>query len=88
MEKEKEKTIAIEGEPSQTWYYKPWVITIAILSCGPLGLIPLWFRPKTQLYAKVFVSAVVIAITVWMSVGATKYYKHLLEYYKGLSEAF
>ena len=67
------------------WYFKPWVILLAILSFGPLGLLPLWFRPKTNIYLKIAISVLVFALTVWMTVEVTKVYQNMLVYYKELA---
>lgn len=77
---EKEKTVSL------AWYFRAWVIIAAILFFGPLGLFLLWFRPKTKLRIKTLVSAIVIAVTIWMSVGVAKYYQDIVAYYEKLAE--
>lgn len=73
-------------ETQTTWYYRPWAIAAAILCFGPLGLVPLWFRPKTKLYIKTGVSIIVIVITVWVVKETAGIYKRLMEYYQELSQ--
>jgi len=71
--------------PKEEWYYRPWVIVVAIFCFGPLGLIPLWFRPRTNIYLKVFVSVIVIASTVWVTIGTVEIYKDLMERVREIS---
>ena len=68
------------------WYYKKRTIVLAILCFGPLGLVLLWFRPKTGLYLKILVSIFVIALAVWMTKGATIYYEKMVLHYEELAE--
>jgi hypothetical protein len=68
------------------WYYKSWVIIIAILCFGPLGLFPLWFRPRTKMWVKVTVSVVVIGLTVLMIQQTVEVYEKLLNYYRELGD--
>jgi hypothetical protein len=68
------------------WYYRAWVIVIAILCFGPLGLFPLWFRPRTKMWVKVAVSVAVIALTILMIQQTAKVYEKILDYYKELGD--
>ena len=92
MNKEKPEAsykIDIEEKPEEQklpWYYKSWVIVIAILCFGPLGLIPLWFRPRTQVWVKVAISVIVIALTVWMTRETAAVYKRLMQSYEELGQ--
>lgn len=67
------------------WYYNPWVIVIAILALGPLGLPLLWSRPATNQYIKITVTIVVIALTVWMMQGVFTFYGELMNTVKELN---
>jgi hypothetical protein len=62
------------------------MIVLAILFFGPLGLVPLWFRPKTKIYVKVLISVVVIALTFWMVRETFIVYDKMVNYYKELSD--
>ena len=73
-------------DEEQPWYFRPWVIAVAIVLFGPLGLIPLWFRPGTRMYVKILVSVLVLALTVWMTVETVKYYQKLVLHYRELAE--
>ncbi len=72
-------------EHAEKWYYKPWTIVVAILCFGPLGLIPLWFRPRTKAYIKIGISVIVIAATILCTRMTVETYGKLMEYYKELS---
>jgi hypothetical protein len=81
MEEAKKENIA-----ELKWYFRPWAIAAAIFGFGPLGLILLWFRPRTGIRLKVLVSVLVGIATVWMTVETTKYYQQLMLHYKELAE--
>ena len=70
------------------WYYRPWAIAAAIFCFGPLGLILLWFRPRTRLSVKVLVSGLVVGLTVWMTIGVTDYYRTMIEHIKEVSGSY
>jgi hypothetical protein len=86
LEKKDESLADLHEEEEVKWYYRPWVIAAAIFFLGPLGLILLWFRPKTKLYVKILVSIIVIALTAWMMQQTVSVYKTLIEYYEELSD--
>ena len=67
------------------WYFKGWVIAVAILCFGPLGLLPLWFRPRTSKWVKIWVSVVVIGFTVLMIQQSFEFYKRIMVHYEELS---
>jgi len=68
------------------WYYRPWVIVLAILCFGPLGLLLLWFRPRTKLYLKILISVVVGILTFWMMREVYVFYKEMMLHYEELAE--
>lgn len=72
------------SENINRWYYKPWVIVILIVLLGPLGLVPLWFRPNTKKHIKVIVSFVVLTSSLYVLLNAVNNYCILLNYYKTL----
>ena len=74
-----------EGEVLK-WYFRPWTIVAAIICFGPLGLIPLWYRPKTKVHVKVLVSVAVIALTYWMMQFTFDVYKSMMDYYRILGD--
>lgn len=78
---------AEEKKETLEWYFRPWIIFLAILATGPLGLFLLWFRPATKLYVKVLISALVFALTVWMTVETVNYYQIMAQHFRELAEA-
>jgi len=76
----------MEETRKEQWYYKPWMIVLAILCCGPLGLLPLWFRPRTNIYIKIIVSVAVIAITVSLTIMTANVVKDVMALYQELGE--
>ena len=66
------------------WYFKPWAIIFAVFAVGPLGLLVLWFRPRTSLRLKIGISVVVIGLSVWLSLAVVEYYNTMMIYYKEL----
>lgn len=92
MEEEKKEDALDRGtEPGKEeeleWYFRPWTIALAIFVFGPLGLLLLWFRPRTSIYLKVGVSVVIIGLTVWLAQGTMHYYREMMKHFQELSEA-
>ncbi len=86
IEERNESLDDLRKEETMEWYYRPWMIVLAILFFGPLGLVPLWFRPKTKVYVKVLISVVVIALTFWMVRETFIVYDKMANYYKELND--
>ena len=70
------------------WYFKPWMIFLAILCFGPLGLIPLWFRPGTGMIIKIGVSLIVIALTYYMTLETIRVYRLCLDSYQEIAALY
>jgi hypothetical protein len=89
-EEKKEDALIPEAEVSQEeklqWYFQSWSIALAIFAFGPLGLLLLWFRPRTSIYIKVAISIVVVGLTVWLALGTMYYYRVLMEHFEELTE--
>jgi hypothetical protein len=81
-----EDTSDLSGKEPQKWYFAPWAIVTLIICFGPLGLIPLWLRPKTKMRIKVLVSAVVAILAYLMMREVLWVYKTLMVYYRDLGE--
>jgi len=75
-------------ENHEKWYLKPVSILGAILLFGPLGLLPLWFRPKTKLWAKILVSVVVIGLTVLMTYETVNVYRKMITHFENISQIY
>ncbi|HPS20909.1 MAG TPA: hypothetical protein PKY78_07995 [Candidatus Omnitrophota bacterium] len=73
------------GKTNEKWYFKTWAIVVLILCVGPFGLIPLWFKPRTKLITKLFVSVLVIIGTIWFAKVSYNTATNLIEYYKQLA---
>lgn len=69
-------------EGALEWYFRPWIIALAIIGFGPLGLLLLWYRPRTKMSLKVWISVVVCLLTVWTVMGTVKYYRTMSDYYE------
>ena len=86
-----EGVLSPEGSPPEKkklpWYFRSWIIILAIFSFGPLALPLLWVRPRTGVWLKVSVSVLVIAMTVWMVIGAMEYYNLMMQHMQELSAA-
>lgn len=83
-----EETIKIspKKEAQVEWYFRWWVVTLAILATGPLGLLLVWFRPETKMSLKIIVSVIVLGFTVWMTISTVDYYQLLAQHYRELAE--
>ena len=73
-------------EEKGKWYFNPWTIAIAILCFGPLGLLLLWFRPKTNVFIKVSVSLLVLAATIWLFMSTLSIVEDVDMSYQQLAE--
>jgi hypothetical protein len=60
------------------WYFKPWVILIAILLAGPLALPLVWKNPSFSRTVKMILTVLVIAATLWFLMAAADIYKTFL----------
>jgi hypothetical protein len=79
MEKEKQEKELTE------WYFRPLAIVLAMVFFGPLGLILVWFRPRTPVFLKIAVTLAVLAATYWASVKSVEYYQSMAAYIEDLS---
>jgi len=48
------------------WYHKPAVVIIALLALGPFALPLVWMSPAFTRPARIVMTILVIAITVWL----------------------
>jgi hypothetical protein len=71
---------------SNAWYYRTWIIFLAVIFVGPLALPLIWFKPKTSIVWKVLWTVVIGGLTYWASIGALESYKNIKVYYDELSK--
>ncbi len=48
------------------WYYRPWIIFIAILLFGPLAIPLVWKSPRINRILKIVIIMTLIALTAWL----------------------
>ena len=73
-------------EEKLAWYFNPLIILLSMVFFGPLGLLLLWFRPRTNIVVKVIVSVIVFAITIWFTYDAVNYYRDMAIHLEGIAE--
>lgn len=54
----------LPGQPLP-WYFRTWVIVVALGSVGPLALPMIWWHPKLKLAWKIAITAGTLALT-WL----------------------
>lgn len=67
------------------WYFRAWMIVVAVIFVGPLAMPLIWFRPKTSMPWKIFWTIVMTGLTVWAAIGALSTYKSLKACYNELA---
>lgn len=71
---------------SNAWYYRPWIIVLAVICVGPLALPLIWFKPKTSVVWKVLWTFVMVGLTYWATIGALESYKNIKAQYDELAK--
>ena len=69
------------------WYYRPIWVVVAILAAGPFALPLVWMSPALKRWAKVSLTVVTIAITIWMIKAAIDIYQIILKEMSELQSA-
>ncbi len=72
---------AVEKE-KLSWFFKPSILILAILTVGPFALPLVWFHPKYSTTKKVVVSIIVLVLTYVLGVIIAKVLHSIIEYYK------
>lgn len=67
------------------WYFNPVVIFLSMLVFGPLGLILLWYRPRTHIAWKIGITVVILAVTIWFTRDAVNYYREMASYIENVA---
>ena len=70
--------------PKTKWYYSTYTVVIALLCVGPLALPLVWLNPRYKIITKLWVTAVVIVITIWACVAIGSMYGHLIKQIQAL----
>jgi hypothetical protein len=70
--------------PKTKWYYSTYTVVIALLCFGPLALPLVWLNPRYKIITKLWVTAVVIAITILAGVAMGSLYSHLIKQIQAL----
>ncbi len=61
------------------WYFSTSAVVIALLCVGPLALPLVWLHPRYRLTTKIAVTALVVAMSVFLSYLTAKIYFRLTE---------
>ncbi len=61
------------------WYFTTSAVVIALLCLGPLALPLVWFNPRYKMMAKLVVTVLVIALTIFLSYLIGYIYHNLME---------
>ena len=70
--------------PKNTWYFSRSTLVIALLCLGPLALPLLWFNPRYKLITKLWVTVLVVGLTMGLISISLQMYKQLIEQMKVL----
>ena len=65
--------------PKTKWYYSTGFIVIAILCLGPLALPLVWINPRYKIITRVWVTILVLVISLLASMLVTYLYSSLME---------
>lgn len=47
------------------WYFSTSVVVIALLSVGPFALPLIWFHPHYKKFTKIFLTIIIIGLSIW-----------------------
>ena len=61
------------------WYFKFWVLVLAVLLVGPLALPLVWMNPGLKKGMKILISLLIIVLTVWMVYASVEIVKTILK---------
>lgn len=68
------------------WFFRPAVVIVAILFAGPFALPLLWRSPAFKKTHKIFITALVAILTIWLIKASVELYNILLERMQELQE--
>ena len=67
------------GNTKAKWYYSTSAIVIGLIVLGPFALPLVWRNPKYSVTAKVIITIVVIAVTVWLCYLVGQMYNQVMQ---------
>lgn len=72
------------GRKPKKWYYTNTAVIVGILVLGPLALPMVWFNPRYKMTTKLWVTAVVIVVTIFLMYSLEVIYANLMRQMKEL----
>jgi hypothetical protein len=76
----------LESRPALKWYFKPYIIVIALLSVGPVALPLIWFHPTYSKRTKIILTVVVLILSYLLLISFLKSLKIIEDYYQKMLE--
>lgn len=67
----------------EKWYFSAAAVVVAILLLGPLALPLVWTHPRYGIWKKLFITVLVVGLTVWLVLLTESLYAQMLERLKG-----
>jgi len=73
-----------QPQPQIKWYLRPVAVVIALLCIGPLAIPFVWLSPAFKKGQKIFITILVIVLSIWLAKASVELYNVLLEQMKEL----
>ena len=64
------------------WYFKNTIVVLAFLTVGPLALPLLWFNPRYGRWTKWILTAVILALTYYLTIATAAAFKNIQSSYQ------
>lgn len=77
-----------EKAPKPQWYQRKGLIILAFLTVGPLALPLVWFHPKAGIKTKIFVTALTLIFTYYLSKATLQSIEMIKELYQMMGDGF
>ena len=77
-----------EKNPKDKWYFKAYVLVIAILCIGPFALPLRWANPRFSLKAKIVITALILILTWYLMILFVNTLKLLIDHYRLMEEVY
>jgi hypothetical protein len=75
----------LEKKEPAKWYYKPASIIVAFLTVGPFAIPLVWLNPHFSRNKKIVITAVMIAVSIWLGIVVMNSIKSISTYYQSFS---